>query len=201
MATSLDDKFQSITSEYDTEINQTIELLKEIAEKKIENPLHPIDSKKTNERKSFSEKTFGYHESLLSVLFSKSDSVKSIYNIAAAIMSTLFIYLMLFEYKKTQTLFDIETWQWIFNKLDYVFNIWIRIFLYQFLILPMVQIIHKTKPKKIIWITGYVMFQLMMCCYIHKACSDNLLNFGSCMILTCECARMSMKTHSYLRTI
>ena len=107
---------------------------------------------------------------------------------------------MLFEYKKTQTLVDIETWLWLFNKPNYVFNIWIRMFLYQFLVVPMVQFIDNTKPKKIIWITMYVLFQAMLFYYTHKACTDNLLNFGSCMILTCECARMSMKSHSYFRT-
>lgn len=145
------------------------------------------------------EKKFKYRESMLTIMFEKDQSIKTLYHIAVASFSVLFMNLILREYKETGRFIDVTTLLSIFNKPDAVFNIWIRVFFAHLLIIPFTRWVHFSRPFSLLWKTIYVAFHLALFSYSARFCLQNQLEFASASIVMCECVRMQMKMHSYLR--
>lgn len=146
-----------------------------------------------------SEKQFKYQESILSIMFEKDQSIKTLYHIAIASLSVFFINLILRDYKETGLLIDLDTLMSIFNRPDAVFNIWIRVFCFHLLIIHFTRWVHFSKPSTYIWGPIYGLFHLSMLTYSAYNCFYYELEFASSMIVVCECLRMNMKMHSYFR--
>ena len=159
----------------------------------------PKATESTGIYKGFSEKRFSYRESLLSIMFERDENIKTLYNIAVAGLMVMFMNLILYEYKNTGTMLDVDTLASIFNKPDVVFNVWIRLVLANFLIIPFTRWVHFYRPPGFIWKTLYLTFQTAFYTYSCKVSLYHEFGFASAMIVMCECARMSMKMHSYFR--
>lgn len=181
-------------TEFDKSLDQTFDNLKSIKfDSKNESIL--VQSKE----KYYCEKVFTHKESVLTELFRFKEDFRTIYHIALASMFLLMINLVFQDYIETGNFFDFETMIWCFQHYDVVFKGWCSMIIYSFLVIPFVKMIVDWKIKKTIWIPIYTVSQIALSVWATFIVVRYDLPFGSSMIVLCECFRICMKIHSYLR--
>ena len=149
--------------------------------------------------KSANEKNFQYRESLLNTMFEQNENIRTLYNMAIAAMSILFVNFFVYEYTQHDTLIDWDKIKQLFNEPGVVFNIWIRIFFLHLAIIPFTRWVHYSRPSKLIWVSIYIAAHFYNFYYALESVYAHHINFASSLIVLIEATRMGMKSHSYLR--
>jgi len=149
--------------------------------------------------KNANEKKFQYRDSMLNIMFEQNENIRTLYNMAIAAISILFCNFLIYEYNRNGFPLELETLRSSFNKLDVVFNIWIRIFFVHLLIIPFTRWVHHSRPSGWIWIPLYIAAHFYDYYYAYMSVKEHDLGFASACIVLCEATRMGMKAHSYLR--
>lgn len=146
------------------------------------------------------EKSFRLRESPITELMKAREEFQTLKNMALALMTLFFINLMIQDYIDHGAFINIKTLTWCFSGVDMVITTWILMFLYCYLVIWLVKSTTSYKVSPKIWLPLYAIYQgglMTFACFITVYFS---LSFGSSMIILCECTRMMMKIHSYLRT-
>lgn len=199
------DKMKELRAKFDAKVEAYSTMYSNKVQHSMSRTLSSLNSQDLTETpgwrkpKRFNEKNFTYEETLLNTLFEQNENIRTLYNIAIASMAILFVNFCLSEYNKSGAFFDYQTIGQVFNKPDVVFNIWIRLFLGNMLIIPFTRWVHFHRPAGILWVSLYLMGQVFNYYYSYQVTVAHGLGFASSMIVLCEATRMSLKSHSYLR--
>lgn len=151
------------------------------------------------------EKSFKPRESVLTHMLQSDESYRSIYHAAIAALAWLFLRLIISEYKDTGAIVKFDTLSWAFGRADVVMTTWIVLFAVSlgFPLLAMQTLRsakHLSSPTRLKQLSFlYAIAQVFLYVYaIHNALKAKLPP-ASGLIIMCECARLSMKMHAYLR--
>ena len=135
----------------------------------------------------------------MNILFEQHDDIRTIYNIAVASFTILSASFLFSKYYQTGELLEWEILKGMFNKLDVLFNSWVRLFLLQLLIIQLTRWIHYYRPSHWIWVPLYLFSQFILYYLPYRSVTKHGFGLVSSLILLVEAVKISMKMHSYLR--
>lgn len=149
------------------------------------------------------EKQFVMRESLLTHMLSAGDeSYRAIYHGAVASLLWLGVRLLLQDWDKRGVIIDFGLLTWAFSQMDTVMAAWVVMTVASMAVIPLVQYL-KANPNdwrafhRVKW--GYYALQAFLFAYATYKCMTATLPPASGLIVVCECARLSMKCHAYMR--
>jgi sterol O-acyltransferase len=148
--------------------------------------------------KIFCQKVHKTRGSLLSKMYENQD-VRTVYHIFIAIMLVMCLGEMINTYTNKGVIIDLAMFFIVFGDIRAVIVFWFLMASWSFLIVPLVQFIHKNQLNCAIWIPIYSFIQFVSYVVPCWFCLYRELPIASGFIVTCEMVRMSLKIHSYLR--
>ena len=150
--------------------------------------------------KPFAYKVFKQRESLLSNHLTGS-GFRTLENIFIAFLILLGFHICINEYfDRGSFVPDLETFFYAFGQLPKVCMTTFSTYGVHLFVVPLVQMIKANKGMHwIIYMTLYGWIQLAVYGISLYSCYSNSLPPASAMIVSCEMARVSMKTHAYFR--
>lgn len=148
----------------------------------------------------FSEKVFEQRDSLLTESTKKGKEAHTVFNIFVAILVLIFLKMLYHDvYLRGHDFIDITLLYDLYDDLHVCWLYWAPSFLLSFSIVFIVKIVIALKLSRFVHIPLYLTLQFVTYffpMYVSLAWTKSVF-IG--MVLTCEMARFSMKTHAYYR--
>lgn len=170
------------------------------------NALHSFEDLTANDqmkKKNFIEKFHVHRESDLSTMFHTDKNMKSLYFLILTLFSWFFLWVMITDYKQTGSVIDYEFWRRTFIGYLNIIKMWLAMFCYTLLIIPMVKFIEHDAKKankiRFYYYIIYVCYQLSIHFISFWFIFSRKINVVCSLIISVEVTRFSLKIHGYFR--
>ncbi len=154
-------------------------------------------------KKNFIEKFHIYRESELSTLFQTDKNIKSLYFLILTLFSWFALSIFINDYKNTGSIIDYEFWKITFIGYPYILTIWISMFLYTLMIIPLVKLIEydarKLNRVRLCYYFIYLAYQVTIYLISFWYIFSRKINVVCSLIISAEVTRFSLKIHGYFR--
>ena len=168
-------------------------------ESEIKRALGSADSTADMDRPCyFSQKVHKIRGPLL-IRMCNSPDIRTIYHIFIAIMAVMSIGEVGKSYLTKGEVIDLSLFVWAFGKFHYVVPFWGLMLGWSMLVIPIVQCISKGYVGRRIWIPVYILYLALNYVGSSVFAIYMELPMASGFVVTCEMARLFMKSHSYMR--
>jgi len=168
--------------------------------------LHNFEDLKGNEKfkkQNFIEKFHIYRESDLSTLFHTDKNMKSLYFLILTLFSWFFVSILINDYKITGSIIDYEFWKRTFIGYPNIIKMWLTMFCYTLLIIPLVKYIEYDAKKvnciRFYFYIIYLCYQLSIFFISFWFIFSRKINVVCSLIISAEVTRFSLKIHAYFR--
>jgi len=194
---ALNSNFEKSISEFNTIVDNSINEIRLLSKSEKAEEINDLIFQ-NKQKKVFGEKVFYERTSLLEK-FGKQPEFHAIYNIFLAFLILFGVFIVIEDYYETGKIIDFSFFIYTFGKQNDVIPSWFVLASLSYSIVFLVASVKEYKLSPFVYMPIYACIQFGLYIYGTYSTLTNQLPPASALIIMCETARMSMKTHSYFR--